>query len=107
MLLIAGIAVWSLPLTPVGKEVASGPPDSERATELLLEAVTRFHDAAKPVFEQLYQSVASGNEARITLEANSRPDYRQRLEVELKAIAESEMWRAGKVVRSLRPENAE
>ena len=31
-----------------------------------------------------------------TLEANSRPDYRQQLEKELKAIAESEMWQAGR-----------
>jgi ketol-acid reductoisomerase len=58
------------------------------------------------VFEQLYQSVATGEETRRTLEANSRPDYRQQLEKELKAIADSELWRAGTWVRSLRPERA-
>jgi ketol-acid reductoisomerase len=63
-----------------------------------------FHDVSKPVFEKLYQSVATGEETRRTLEANSRPDYRQQLEKELKAIAESEMWQAGAWVRSLRPE---
>jgi ketol-acid reductoisomerase len=63
-----------------------------------------FRDASKPVFEKLYQSVASGEEARRTLEANSRPDYRAGLEKELKAIAESEMWQAGAQVRALRPE---
>jgi ketol-acid reductoisomerase len=63
-----------------------------------------FHDAAKPVFEKLYQSVATGEETRRTLEANSKPDYRQQLEKELKEIAESEMWQAGAWVRSLRPE---
>jgi ketol-acid reductoisomerase len=65
----------------------------------------RFRDAAAPVFEQLYESVSSGNEARITLEANSKSDYREKLNVELKAIEDSEMWQAGKQVRKLRPEN--
>jgi ketol-acid reductoisomerase len=63
-----------------------------------------FRDASKPVFEKLYQSVASGEEARRTLEANSRPDYRVQLEKELKEIADSEMWLAGAQVRALRPE---
>jgi ketol-acid reductoisomerase len=58
------------------------------------------------VFEKLYQSVASGEETRRVLEANSRPDYREQLEKELRAIADSEMWKAGAWVRSLRPERA-
>ncbi len=65
----------------------------------------RFRDAVAPVFEELYDSVRSGNEARITLEANSRADYREQLEKELAEIRNSEMWQAGKAVRSLRPEN--
>ena len=56
------------------------------------------------MFEKLYQSVASGEEARRTLDANSRADYRQQLEKELKAVADSEMWQAGAQVRALRPE---
>ncbi|CAI2183677.1 16392_t:CDS:2 [Funneliformis geosporum] len=64
-----------------------------------------FHDAAKPVFEKLYNSVADGTEARRTLEKNSLPTYREELEKELKEISESELWSAGKVVRRLRPEN--
>lgn len=64
----------------------------------------RFRDAVAPVFSELYQSVVSGEETRITLEANSRPDYRERLEEELAAIRNSEMWQAGAAVRSLRPE---
>jgi ketol-acid reductoisomerase len=52
----------------------------------------------------LYQSVATGEEARRTLDANSRADYRQQLEKELKEVAESEMWLAGAQVRALRPE---
>src|SRR3954452_1567174 len=64
-----------------------------------------FRDASRPVFEKLYAKVADGSETRRVLESNSRPDYRQQLEKELKEIAESEMWQAGKVVRGLRPEN--
>src|SRR5437870_8964068 len=71
-----------------------------------LDWFQRFRDAAKPVFEELYQKVATGQETRRVLEANSRKDYRQQLEKELKAVADSEMWQAGSVVRSLRPERA-
>lgn len=66
-----------------------------------------FKKATKPVFKQLYKSVSSGEETRITLEANSKKDYRKNLAKELKEIADSEMWRVGKIVRSLRPENQE
>lgn len=69
-----------------------------------LDWFTRFRDASKPVFEELYQKVAAGDETRRVLDANSRSDYRQQLETELKAVADSEMWQAGTVVRSLRPE---
>lgn len=65
----------------------------------------RFKEATLPVFEKLYKSVADGTEARITLEANSKSDYREGLEKELKEISDSEMWQAGKQVRNLRPEN--
>jgi ketol-acid reductoisomerase len=64
-----------------------------------------FRDATKPVFEQLYESVKSQNEAAISIERNSQPDYREKLEVELAELRDSEMWRSGKTVRSLRPEN--
>jgi ketol-acid reductoisomerase len=64
-----------------------------------------FHDAVKPVFEKLYDEVASGNEAQRAIDANSQPDYREKLEEELKALRESEMWKTGAVVRKLRPEN--
>jgi ketol-acid reductoisomerase len=71
-----------------------------------LDWFQRFRDAARPVFEELYRKVAEGAETRRVLEANSRPDYREQLEKELKAVAASEMWQAGTVVRSLRPERA-
>jgi len=65
-----------------------------------------FHDASKPVFEKLYAEVACGNEAQRSIDSNSKVDYREKLEVELKALRESEMWRTGAVVRKLRPENS-
>ncbi len=65
----------------------------------------RFRDAVAPVFERLYQSVVSGEETRIVLEANSAPDYKEKLEAELREMRESELWRAGAAVRALRPEN--
>ena len=64
-----------------------------------------FHDAIKPVMEKLYESVKTGNEAQISIDTNSQPDYREKLNAELKALRESEMWRTGETVRKLRPEN--
>ncbi|MEL6140825.1 MAG: ketol-acid reductoisomerase [Bacteroidota bacterium] len=65
----------------------------------------KFRDAVKPVFEDLYASVASGEEAQRSIDSNSQPDYREKLQVELKELYDSEMWSAGRTVRSLRPEN--
>ena len=64
-----------------------------------------FHDAIKPVMQKLYKSVITGQEAQISIDSNSKPDYRANLEKELAALHDSEMWRAGEVVRKLRPEN--
>ena len=65
----------------------------------------KFRDAVKPVFNDLYDSVASGNEAQLSIDSNSQPDYRVKLEAELAELRDSEMWQAGRVVRGLRPEN--
>ena len=65
----------------------------------------KFKDATKPVFEELYESVASGNEAQLSIDSNSQADYRAKLDKELEELRESEMWRAGRTVRSLRPQN--
>jgi len=65
----------------------------------------KFREAVAPVFANLYESVENGTEARITLDRNSQADYREKLQVELDEIANSEMWQAGKAVRNLRPEN--
>ncbi|MCK5084672.1 MAG: ketol-acid reductoisomerase [Candidatus Pacebacteria bacterium] len=66
----------------------------------------KFKKAVEPVFEDLYESVKNGTETKITLEANSDPDYREKLSEELREIRESEMWQAGKEIRDLRPENS-
>ena len=65
----------------------------------------KFRDATKPVFEELYKSVATGKESQRSIDLNSQPDYREKLDAELKELRDSEMWQAGKTVRSLRPEN--
>ena len=64
----------------------------------------KFRDTVAPLFEKLYEIVVSGEETRIVLEANSAPDYMEKLGKELDEIRLSEMWKAGTAVRSLRPE---
>ena len=70
-----------------------------------LDWAPKFRDAVVPLFDELYQSVVSGVETKRVLEANSAPDYREKLQKELDVIKNSEMWQAGAAVRSLRPEN--
>ena len=65
----------------------------------------RFREAVAPVFSDLYQRVVDGREAKIILDKNSQPDYREKLNAELAEMQNSEMWQAGKRVRELRPEN--
>ena len=64
----------------------------------------KFRDASLPVFKELYAEVAAGREAQRSIDSNSQPDYREKLNEELKNLRESEMWQAGAVVRNLRPE---
>lgn len=64
-----------------------------------------FHDAIKPVMQELYNSVKTGNEAQISIDSNSQPDYREKLNEELRLLRESEMWKTAVTVRQLRPEN--
>ncbi|HPS25697.1 MAG TPA: ketol-acid reductoisomerase [Bacteroidales bacterium] len=67
---------------------------------------TKFRDATLPVFKSLYESVKTGTEAQISIDSNSRPDYRAKLNAELKEMRESEMWKTGEIVRKLRPERS-
>ena len=68
-----------------------------------LDWAPKFRDAVAPVFEDLYESVANGTETRRVLDVNSKPDYKEKLRAELDQIKNSEMWKAGAAVRSLRP----
>lgn len=63
-----------------------------------------FEKANIPIFEKLYQSVRDGTETRKSLEFNGRSTYREDLAKELAEIDNQEIWRAGKTVRSLRPD---
>ena len=71
-----------------------------------LDWKNKFKDAVAPVFDDLYESVANGTETKITLDANSDPEYRPKLEAELKEMEDMEIWQAGQTVRKLRPENS-
>lgn len=71
-----------------------------------LDWMVPFHDAVKPVLQHLYKSVEDGVEAQRSIDSNSQPDYRERLNEELRQMRESELWQAGATVRKLRPENA-
>jgi ketol-acid reductoisomerase len=70
-----------------------------------LDWMDPFYEATKPVFAKLYKSVIDGVEAQKSIDSNSQADYRVKLEAELKALEQSEMWRAGAAVRKLRPKN--
>ncbi len=70
-----------------------------------LDWMDPFYEATKPVFAKLYKSVVDGKEAQKSIDSNSQPDYRVKLEAELKKLENSEMWQAGAAVRKLRPKN--
>lgn len=76
---------------------------SETARIGALRWRNRFRDEAKPLFDSLYELVESGEETRIVLEKSKQSDYRQKLADELNEMGNSEMWRTGATVRSLRP----
>jgi len=65
----------------------------------------KFKDTLKPVFNELYDRVEDGSETQRSLDYNSAADYRQKYEDEMEEIRGLEIWRAGKAVRGLRPEN--
>jgi len=77
---------------------------SETARIGALRWKERFRDTVKPLFDSLYELVASGEEVKIVLEKSAESDYGKKLNEELEAMGNSEMWRTGKTVRSLRPD---
>ena len=72
-----------------------------------LDWKSRFRDATLPVLNELYDSVASGAEARRTIERGTTPNYRQELDAELKEVRDSELWQTGATVRELRSRTSE
>ena len=70
-----------------------------------LDWAPKFRDVLKPVIQDCYSKVVSGEEAKIAISSNSKPDYRKQLHKELDKINNQEMWLAGKKLRPLRPEN--
>lgn len=67
----------------------------------------KFKKATLPLFKELYKRVKMGIETKRVLSSTGRPDYREKLQAELAAIHNSEMWQAGAVSRSLRPKTPE
>lgn len=63
----------------------------------------KFRKVNEPLLNELYDSVVSGEEAKIVIESNSKPDYRLKLQKELRVLKESEFWQTGAQVRKLRP----
>jgi ketol-acid reductoisomerase len=63
----------------------------------------KFKKAVMPVFKELYERVASGAETKRVISACGRVNYKTQLSKELNAMGNSEMWRAGKTTRDLRP----
>ena len=70
-----------------------------------LDWAPKFKNVLKPVINECYEKVVSGEEARISISSNSRSDYRAQLDKELEEVNNQEMWLAGKQLRPLRPEN--
>ena len=63
----------------------------------------KFKKAVLPVFKELYKKVATGAEAKRVISMCGAKDYQARLGKELGVLGNSEMWRAGKATRALRP----
>ena len=68
-----------------------------------LDWAHRFEEVIKPVIEECYDSVESGVEADVVIEANSFPGYRSRLDQELAEMKNQELWRTAEQLRKLRP----
>ena len=66
----------------------------------------KFRDATAPVFKELYRRVSSGEETARVLASTGGPNYQAELQKELDELGNSEIWRAGKATRSLRPKES-
>ena len=66
----------------------------------------RFKEAVLPVFKLLYRRVATGKETARVLKVCGAKNYQEALKKELNELGQSEIWRAGKATRALRPKEA-
>jgi ketol-acid reductoisomerase len=62
-----------------------------------------FKQANLPVFKKLYKSVVTGKECEEVLRDCGAADYKEKLDAQLNEMANTELWKAGAVCRSLRP----
>ena len=62
----------------------------------------RFEEVLKPVIRECYDSVKSGEEVKEVLKSNSRENYKEELDSQLKDMEDSEIWQVGKKVRGMR-----
>jgi ketol-acid reductoisomerase len=63
----------------------------------------KFKKAVLPVFKELYERVATGAETHRVITSCGKVNYKTQLTKELNKMGNSEMWRAGKTTRDLRP----
>ncbi|MBI2655410.1 ketol-acid reductoisomerase [Candidatus Woesearchaeota archaeon] len=77
---------------------------SEGQLGTVLQYENAVRQAAVPFLKELYQSVKDGTEARKAVEYNTQPDYETKLKARLRAIDSTEMWEAGKTVRTYAPD---
>ena len=62
-----------------------------------------FRKATEPVFKKLYESTKKMQEAREVIRDTGRADYKEFMAQKLQDMHDSEMWKAGEAVRTLRP----
>ena len=67
-----------------------------------LDWYKRFEELNKPLIREIYDRVEDGSEVRRVLEANSDPEYKDKLNEELEEINNQEIWRVGRVKTELR-----
>ncbi|MBR7180809.1 MAG: ketol-acid reductoisomerase [Kiritimatiellae bacterium] len=65
-----------------------------------------FKKATLPVFNRLYKSVKSMQEAKEVIRDTGCADYKEKMLAKLSELHNHEMWLAGAAVRSLRPHEA-
>jgi ketol-acid reductoisomerase len=74
---------------------------SSTAQRGALDWSNKFYNVIRPSIEECYNSVKSGEEAKRSIESNSDPKYKEKLDRELKEISDQEMWQVAKQMREI------